>query len=429
MTDHRVTWILSRTQNARFEEHCQQSEARAILDFWRGRDAEGNHVYQVERWPWTGEQDGLAEHLLPFLRTCPQASFRLILIRDVPWLQMNESGAHAGLAAYVAVRLPTHLERVRDSAAEVEQALAKESSRVPRPRNESLAGLTVGSILHTLGLSGASEDVRNAVAGALLGVACPPGRFVMGSPPEVPGSDWRERQHEAALTRAFAIGQYPVPQALWQAVMGSNPAHFTFPARPVEQVSWLDALDFCNALSARLGLEAPYTREERVEEYVDDCGIRQEEVEICYFCEFDCSRFRLPSETEWEYACRAETASAAADVPYNERSSIEPVREEVAWYVQNSFGETHMVGQKQPNEWAIYDMIGNVREWCWDAFQPYRGATVDSVGPALPTAMDRVVRGGGWAFVAKACRAGARGIARIQTRENTTGLRLARTLR
>lgn len=432
MTEHSsLTWILRRAEHARFRQHCLQSGVPAILAYWQGRDPAGNHVYHVEQWPWDageGNTDGLSEHLLPFFRTCPQGAFRLICIGLVPWHQVQEWGEHPGLASYVAVRLPTALERTPDTDAEVAEALAGAREQVPPSGNEVLGDLTGEGVLAALGLGAEDEAVANAVVGALLGVACPPGRFRMGSPADEPGSGRHESPHEAELTRAFALGQYPVPQALWQAVMGSNPSRFPFPARPVEQVSWREAVDFCNALSKTIGLVEAYEVEEVEIKYTDDWGIERIRIEFITRCDFSCNGFRLPTETEWEYACRAGTDTAFHSGACTTLRGVDPALEEVGWYVRNSDGETHTVGQKKPNPWGLYDMHGNVQEWVWDDFGDYPGAARDPTGPTHRS-YSRVRRGGAWSYIAGGCRSASRAWGRQDEREPTIGFRLARTLR
>ena len=192
------------------------------------------------------------------------------------------------------------------------------------------------------------------------------GAFLMGSENEKPVT-------HVQLTRPFWLGRYPVTQGQWTALMGGNPAHFVHVGRqaPVEQVSWLEALAFCETLTARERaagrLPAGYV-------------------------------YTLPTEAQWEYACRAGTTGDFAGPP-----------ELLGWYDQNSGGATHPVGQKQANAWGLHDMHGNVWEWCADWHGDYPGGAVsDPVGPAHGTA--RAYRGGCWMnairYARSACRSG-----------------------
>ena len=193
----------------------------------------------------------------------------------------------------------------------------------------------------------------------------PPGSFRMGSPEDEEGHDeYEEPQHEVHLTKGFWLFDTPCTQALWQAVMGADPSHSKGEQRPVEQVSWKDCQGFILKLNALLpGLA------------------------LC-----------LPTEAEWEYACRAGT-----DTPrYAQDLDV------IAWYRENSGSETHPVGQKDPNAWGLYDMLGNVFEWCHDGQRKYtQERALDPIG-SLEAGVVRVIRGGLWDDVAQVVRAAYR---------------------
>lgn len=237
----------------------------------------------------------------------------------------------------------------------------------------------------------------------------PPGRFWMGSPEEETGR-WEDEgpRHEVAIRRGFWLGDTPCTQALWEAVRGENPSRFRTPDRPVEQVSWEDCQDFCSAL----------------EEQVPGLGAR------------------LPSEAEWEYACRSGTGNATYAGPIELRGTHDaPVLDAIAWYGGNS-GQgfdlengvdssdwpekqyphtragTHPVAAKAANPWGLYDMLGNVYEWCAD---PWRS---DYASEAQGSS--RVFRGGSWVSIARGVRAACRGFARPSYRWLILGFRLAR---
>ncbi|HPC91616.1 MAG TPA: bifunctional serine/threonine-protein kinase/formylglycine-generating enzyme family protein [Myxococcota bacterium] len=214
-------------------------------------------------------------------------------------------------------------------------------------------------------------------------VRIPAGTFMMGSPKEEDGRYSDEKQHKVTLTSPFEMMVTPVTQSLWQFVMGNNPSHFKGPDLPVERVSWNDVQDFIGKLNQMLGT----------------------------------NNLRLPTEAEWEYACRAGTTAAW----YGELDKI-------AWYGDNSGGKTHPVGTKAPNAWGLYDMLGNVWEWCQDWYGAYpSGSVTDPTGPS--TGSYRVFRGGSWSSRAWVVRAAYRHYDDPGYRSDALGLRLARSVR
>jgi formylglycine-generating enzyme required for sulfatase activity len=165
------------------------------------------------------------------------------------------------------------------------------------------------------------------------------------------------------ISRDFWLGKFEVTQAEYERVTGKNPSHFPGdPTRPVEKVSYNDALVFCSTL----------TRRER------DAGHLPANWE-----------YRLPTEGEWEYACRAGSTNLFS---FGDDTTL---ADKYAWTLENADAATHPVGQKLPNAWGLYDMHGNVWEWCSDWFEPYPAGTLtDPVGP--PKGKYKVFRGGGW---------------------------------
>ena len=164
--------------------------------------------------------------------------------------------------------------------------------------------------------------------------------------------------HEVTLTQPFQIGVHEVTQAQYKQVLGGNPSRLQGVDNPVENVSWDKAVKFCRGLN-----ELPA---EKAAGHV----------------------YRLPTEAEWEYACLAGTTTMYSFGDDNTASG------QYGWYSDNSGGKTHPVGVKQPNAWGLYDMHGNVYEWCWDWYGKYpRDAVTDPTGPA--TGSSRVFRGGG----------------------------------
>ncbi len=222
----------------------------------------------------------------------------------------------------------------------------------------------------------AKKEVVRAPGGF---VHIPAGSFQMGSPAGEKGrGDDEGPQHRATITRAFFMQATEVTQGQYRALMGKNPSRFTSCGDdcPVEQVSWRDAVTYCNALSRKEGLEECYD------------GDRLKGL--------DCKGYRLPTEAEWEYAVRAGSAGAS----YGELDAI-------AWYGRNSDFYTHPVGKKKPNAWGLYDMLGNVWEWCHDWKGDYpSGAVEDPTGPQA--GLYRVSRGSSWCRYARDVRAASR---------------------
>ena len=225
-------------------------------------------------------------------------------------------------------------------------------------------------------------------------VRIPAGTFTMGSPDAETGSYDRERpQHEVTLSQDFYIMTTEVTQAQWVEVMGSNPSYFDSCGGdcPVERVSWNDIQDFITALNA-----------------------------------LDGRTYRLPTEAEWEYAARAGTTTAFynGDITQEGYDPIDPNLDAIGWYRGNSGSTTHLVAQKLPNAWGLFDMSGNVWEWVQDWYGNYpENAVTDPVGPE--TASYRVARGGSWNDSARYCRSAHRNRTNPSNRVNGLGFRLA----
>ena len=223
----------------------------------------------------------------------------------------------------------------------------------------------------------AAPDKSNTESGVEM-VRLPGGTFIMGDDKEIDATP-----HEVVVT-SFHIDKHLVTQAEYQRVTGKNPSRWKVAENPVEQVRWSDAVRYCNARS------------------------RLDDLEPCYDlrtweCNFDANGYRLPTEAEWEYACRAGTKTAYSFA--NTPSKLK----DYAWFKDNSGSKPHPVGKRQPNAWGLYDMHGNVWEWCNDYYKVdyYQQSPKDNPkGPK--TGETKVVRGGAWKFSADSCRSGYR---------------------
>ncbi|HUU28405.1 MAG TPA: SUMF1/EgtB/PvdO family nonheme iron enzyme, partial [archaeon] len=231
------------------------------------------------------------------------------------------------------------------------------------------------------GWSNTVDMVVNLPAIAITLVTIPAGTFQMGSST---GNSDEQPVHTVTLT-AFQISKYETTQAQYQEVMGTNPAYFTGDDnRPVEQVSWYDAVTFCNKLSESEGLEQCYNLS-------------------TWECDFTKDGYRLPTEAEWEYACRAGTTSN-----YYTGDNDSDL-DKAGWYYGNSGSATHAVGGKQANSFGLYDMHGNVWEWCNDWYGSY-GSASQTNPTGSSSGSYRVIRGGGWNISAGGCRSAVRDV-------------------
>ena len=282
---------------------------------------------------------------------------------------------------------------------------------VPLGQTASSRGLT--SSCMTERIAGTTTTITLPGGAEMEMIYCPPGEFMMGSPESETGRHDDEIQHYVKLTKGFWLGKYPVTQAQWKSVMGSNPSEFRDDDRPEENVSWVDCQEFITKVNASLG-----------------CVVR------------------LPTEAEWEYACRAGTMGT-----YGGGGGLD----EMGWYLSNSSRfdfveflkasylpgyalkkyfftkgreqkmfakcQTHPVGQKKPNAYGLYDMHGNVYEWCNDTYGDYPSEkAIDPTGPV--TGRCRVLRGGCWNCKADDCRSSCRNHDAHDRRSSYYGFRL-----
>ena len=208
------------------------------------------------------------------------------------------------------------------------------------------------------------------------------GEFTMGSPASEEGRSDDEAPHRVKLTKGFFMAEMLVTQAQWKAVMGNNPSNFPGDNLPVECVFWRDAVTFCKKLSEKEG-----------------------------------RHYRLPTEAEWEFACRAGTQHK-----YYFGDDASQLGK-YAWYLSNSNVETHAVAKRIPNAWGLYDMLGNVEEWCSDWYADYpTSAVTNPKGPHV--GKEHVLRGGAWNCPASFCRCAYRDHGTPDVGYNSAGFRV-----
>ena len=198
-------------------------------------------------------------------------------------------------------------------------------------------------------------------------VLIPAGKFIMGSQEREKLKYNNAKPHEVTISHPFYMGKYVVTQDQYLEVMKNNPSIFKGMKNPVEHISWNDTKWFCKRVSEKSG-----------------------------------KTVRLPTEAEWEYACRAGSTS---EVYFSNSESLD----DYAWYSYNSNGTTHAVGEKKPNAWGLYDMYGNVTEWCQDWYGEYAtGAATDPTGPGPANDAGHVLRGGAWQYNGASCQSTSR---------------------
>jgi formylglycine-generating enzyme required for sulfatase activity len=221
-------------------------------------------------------------------------------------------------------------------------------------------------------------------------VPVPAGEFLLG--------DDQTGRVQVKIPQSFLIDKYPLTQGIYERVMNTNPSHFKGNDRPVETVSWRDALAFCNTLTLLFGLDPVY-------------DISGEEVTI----DLRKNGYRLPNEAEWEYAC----------LGGNDQERYGPI-DRIAWYNKNSESQTQPVGRMDPNSFGLFDMLGNVCEWCNDRYEQRHSPShnIGYMGP--PSSPEHVARGGSWKNLSNNISSKSRFRWQPMIREDTLGFRVVR---
>lgn len=207
---------------------------------------------------------------------------------------------------------------------------------------------------------------------------------------EVKLRDDRIKRKWKTEIRPFLLAPYPVTRELYNAITNKSPNAFDEDLKPIVNITWNHAITFCNLLSEKSGLKECYS--------VSDDGEN-------IICDWEADGYRLPTEAEWQYSCKAGTTGYR----YGELDKI-------AWYIENSGGNIQEIGKKEPNAWGLYDMLGNVWEWCWDVYD-------EKVYGSY-----RIFRGGSWADEARGCGASCRRRSHPSFSIDDLGFRLARSI-
>jgi formylglycine-generating enzyme required for sulfatase activity len=251
------------------------------------------------------------------------------------------------------------------------------------------------------------------------------GTFIMGSPESEAARESDETPHSVMISKPFYIGKYEVAQKEWVEIMETNPSNWKGDNLPVENVSWYDAIEYCNKRSIKEGLTPAYTIDKTRSDGNNTNG--NDNMKWVVTWNHDANGYRLPTEAEWELACRAGTTT-----PFSTGSNITTSH---ANYNGNSpyngnergvyRGTTWAVDSGTPNSWALYNMSGNVYEWCWDWYETYAsGNQTDPMG--VSSGSYRVVRTGDWSSGGQSLRSANRGSSPPFNRGSNLGFRLVR---
>lgn len=287
---------------------------------------------------------------------------------------------------------------------DVIDTLAMDSPLPPSYKIQLEGEISVLKSAGFFGLFGSkTKIVKKKTSDMIDMISIPAGSFTMGSKY---GNQDEKPHHSVLVSHHYFLSQTPITQAQWELVMGSNPCKDPNQNHPVEQVSWNDCIDFCNALSKKEGLTPAYKKER-------------------YKTTWDpkADGYRLPTEAEWAKAAKGE-AGEVGESGTDVRFAGSHKAEDVAWFDREAPQE---VRKKQPNDFELYDMNGNVWEWCWDFYDPKIYQDENRINPrGAQKGKHRVTRGGSWKSLAKLSRVSLRGQSDPIKRSSTIGLRIAR---
>ncbi len=388
---------LARAANDRGLQETAKERGKELADLKRVADGLKGHFKALETKPddpaanaavgkFVSLVKGDWKRGLPMLAKGSEPAIKNLAEQEL--VNPTDPAAQAALgeawASQAEKETPTYKPRARERAAEwLGRAIAGLTGIAKVSAEKKLASL--GPVIGTKAQM--TLDLGGGVRMEMVYIK--PGTFTMGGT-ESPTEGWQadERpEHKVTITKGFYLGKYEVTQAQWEAVMGSNPSKWKGPDLPVEQVSWED----CPGFLKKLNEKAKNSLKGRMAS--------------------------LPTEAQWEYACRAGTKTRWSF------GDNDGALGEYAWHDKNSGQQTHAVGQKKPNAWGLYDMHGNVWEWCQDWNGPYARDAVDPTGPA--SGERRCLRGGSWSLESKHCRVAFRASNPAAYRNSDNGFRVA----
>lgn len=268
------------------------------------------------------------------------------------------------------------------------------------------------------------EQNCKADAEGITWCAIPPGCFMMGSPESKSCPGTLEKQHNVTLTTRFEIMSTEVTQGHFNKLMGYNPSYSsTCNHCPVDWLSSYEAAAYANEMSSRAGKAKCYSCTGKGQKVTCDVASTYSDTAI-----YKCPGYRLPTEAEWEYAYRAGTRTAFYNGPITNCSGDDPNLDKIGWYDQNSGWKAQPVGRKEPNQWGLYDMAGNVQEWCHDWYNLHSNESATNPVGTSESEQYRIVRGGSLRLQAYRARAARRDNFKTDSHGPGLGFRLVRSL-
>jgi formylglycine-generating enzyme required for sulfatase activity len=371
---------------------------------WSHTEALGSFVYAAPEVLTSGERAGCHSDVFSLGMTA-LFGWKGLQLTHEDFRQPDQAADQLPVSSHVKAVLkratewdPAHrFATIREFCEQLREAFAAQERS-----NQAESSTPLAQVVHT---SEPGSGILNSIG--MMMMLIPAGTFPMGSPERDSSAFQDEKpQHGVRITQPFYLGIHPVTQGEYRQVVKKNPSLFSGEEHlPVETVSWFDAVGFCNALSQKEGLPPFYAIEGEAVEVPDWNGLG----------------YRLPTEAEWEYACRAGSTT------WFSFGDDENALGQYAWYSANSIGKTHPVGEKTPNGFGLYDMHGNVWEWCWDEYADdyYQKSPADDPrGPEQ--AANRVIRGGSCGNDPRRARSAYRDEYAPEYQHNDLGFRLAR---